>query len=64
MTLVDPDASQPARKVSMRFNGVGRNEEWPKSLLFYFNAVPTDAQMEYLQQVVERAVVCMPEDLR
>jgi hypothetical protein len=56
-----------ARGVSaslMRCNGVGRNAEWPKSLVFYFNAVPTDDQMRYLQEVMARAAACMPEDLR
>ncbi len=48
----------------MRCNGVGRNAEWPKSLLFYFNAAPTDDQMRYLQEVMARAVACMPEGLR
>ncbi len=53
-----------AKTAPMRCNGIGRNAEWPKSLMFYFNAVPTDGQMRYLQEVVARAVACMPEDLR
>jgi hypothetical protein len=48
----------------MRCNGVGRNAEWPKSLLFYFSSVPTDEQMRYLQKVMARAAACIPEDLR
>ncbi len=47
----------------LRCNGVGRNAEWPKSLLFYLNRVPTDDQMIYLQEVMARACACIPEDL-
>lgn len=47
----------------LRSTAIGRNAEWPKSLLFYFNGVPTDDQMRYLHEVVQRACACMPADL-
>lgn len=47
----------------LRTNGVGRNADWPKSLLFYFDSIPTDDQMRYLHEVMQRACACMPEDL-
>lgn len=48
----------------IRCNGVGRNADWPKSLIFYFDNVPTDNQMRYLCEVMQRAAACMPEDLQ
>jgi len=48
----------------MKCPGIGRNAEWPKSLLFYFDNVPTDDQMRYLHEVMQRACACMPEELR
>jgi hypothetical protein len=43
-------------------NAVGRNADWPSSLVFYFNRVPTDDQMRYLHEVMARGVACMPEE--
>lgn len=48
----------------MKCPGIGRNAEWPKSLLFYFDNVPTDEQMRYLHEVMQRACACMPKELR
>lgn len=48
----------------LRCPGIGRNAEWPKSLLFYFDRVPTDDQIRYLHEVMQRACACMPENLR
>jgi hypothetical protein len=42
--------------INLRCEGVGRNAEWPKSLLFYFNGVPTDDQIRYLHDVMTRAL--------
>ncbi len=42
--------------INLRCAGVGRNGEWPKSLLFYFNGVPTDDQIRYLHDVMTRAL--------
>lgn len=58
---IDTPVTTPSRP--LRSNGVGRNTEWPKSLLFYFDGVPSDDQMRYLSEVVQRACACMPEDL-
>ena len=48
----------------MKCPAIGRNADWPKSLLFYFDSVPTDDQMRYLHEVMQRACACMPETLR
>jgi len=56
--------TNPCTRTPPRCNGVGRNVEWPKSLLFYLNFVPSDEQMRYLQEVMARACACMPEDLK
>lgn len=57
--MSDPQTTE----APMKCPAIGRNADWPKSLLFYFDRVPTDDQMRYLHEVVQRAVACMPEDL-
>lgn len=49
------------RNLKLRCNGIGRNAEWPKSLLFYFDTVPSDDQMRFLHEVMKRACACLPE---
>ena len=44
----------------LRCAGVGRNAEWPKSLLVYFDRVPTDWELRFLSGVLSRACACMP----
>ncbi len=38
--------------------GVGRDAENEKSLCFYFDRKPTDDEMRYLHEVMQRAVAC------
>jgi hypothetical protein len=45
----------------LRCNGVGRNAEWPKSLIFYFSRIPTDDEMRFLHDVMKRAAHLIPE---
>lgn len=39
----------------LRCPGVGRDAENEKSLCFYFNRKPTDDEMRYLHEVMQRA---------
>jgi len=38
--------------------GVGRDAGNDRSLCFYFNRKPTDDEMRYLHEVMQRAAVC------
>lgn len=38
--------------------GVGRDTENEQSLCFYFSRKPTDDEMRYLHEVMQRAVAC------
>lgn len=58
-----PDGKHETTIAKVRCNGIGRNADWPKSLVFYFDRVPTNDQMRYLHEVIQRACACMPEDL-
>ena len=53
-------ALKSASTSKLRFNGIGRNAEWPKSLLVYFDRVPTDWELRFLSGVLARACACMP----
>ena len=43
--------------------GTGRVGDNPKALLVMLNWRPTDDQLRYLDEVMKRAVACMPDDL-
>ena len=47
-----------------KVNGVGRVDDNDKALLLMLSWRPSDDQLRYLHEVMERAVTCMPEDLR
>lgn len=40
--------------------GACRDSGNEKSLCFYFNRKPTDAEMSYLHEVMQRAAICSP----
>lgn len=42
--------------------GVGRDADNDKALAFYFNRRPSDDEMRYLHEVMQRAAVCSPID--
>src|SRR6185437_15107724 len=43
----------------LRCPGVGRDADNEQSLCFYFNRKPTDDEMRFLHEVMQRAAVCM-----
>lgn len=40
--------------------GAGRVGDNDKALIFYFNRPPTDDELRYLHEVMQRAAVCSP----
>ncbi len=44
----------------LKCSGVGRDAQHDRSLCFYFNRKPTDDEMRFLHEVVERAAECTP----
>jgi hypothetical protein len=49
--------------VAPKVYGTGRVGDNPKALLVMLNWRPTDDQLRYLDEVMKRAVACMPEYL-
>lgn len=43
--------------------GVGRDGENDRVLVFYFSRCPSDDEMRYLHEVMERATACNPYHL-
>jgi hypothetical protein len=46
------------REAPLKCSGVGRDAENERLLCFYFNRKPTDDEMRYLYEVMQRAAVC------
>jgi hypothetical protein len=46
--------------IKLNCHGVGRNKDHLASLLFYFNRRPTDDEMRFLHEVMERASASLP----
>lgn len=44
----------------LRCPGSGRDADNDRALIFYFNRKPTDAELRYLHEVMQRAAVCSP----
>ena len=61
LECVVDNAPQPKRP---KVSGMGRMGDNDKALLLMLNWRPTDDQLRYLHEVMERAVACMPDDLR
>lgn len=47
----------------LKCNGIGRDKDNDQFLFFAFNRKPTDDEMRYLHEVMERAAVCCPYTL-
>lgn len=60
--MADIHTLKPARQ-KLRVYGTGRVAGNKHALLVMLNGHPTDDQLRYLDEVIKRAVVCMPEDL-
>ncbi len=44
----------------LKCSGVGRDKDNEQFLFFAFSRKPTDDEMRYLHEVMERAAVCSP----
>lgn len=52
---------KPKRQLKMF--GTGRVVDNPRSLMAHFSDPVTDNELRYLDEVLKRAVACMPDDL-
>jgi hypothetical protein len=54
----DYEAPRDTRK-KLKVRGVGRVADEPRAMLVCFNERPTDEELRFLHDVMERAVACM-----
>lgn len=54
---------RPEQPADLRCRGVSRDAGNDQSLAVAFNRRVTDAEMRFLREVLERAVICLPDDL-
>ena len=50
--------------MKLKCNGVARESGGMNAISFYFNRRPTDEEMRYLHEVMQRAAACSPIEVQ
>lgn len=64
MDVIEDFASARHKKIErmrLKCNGTGRDKDHDRALQFYFNRRVTDDELRFLNEVIKRAVACIPE---